>query len=283
LGDDRIRQLKYNIRLRANTEQCWDSTVSVYCDANSGRSRAGSARAFFQTTPPTALSVADANGSTTIGDGRLWIDYDGPDNNLGTVSDNSTLFSRQLGVWVRLMAMGPVGTATNDFKLWNGAGWANAAAATTTVATGTNADAVNTAVPAVLTNLTLAPSNPTAVIPATGSYMIHVAGDISIAPGTVGVYVGLIENDGTTSTVVQSCHLGTAAANSPVVECNFNYYKDTPTVSLTYTYGIEIQATAGGSLYNAEATGTGAFGTTDLATGATLQVVRSSKTLPTGF
>lgn len=41
---------------------------------DNGRSRAGSARAFFTSTTPTATPYTDALGSTTLDDGRLWVD-----------------------------------------------------------------------------------------------------------------------------------------------------------------------------------------------------------------
>jgi hypothetical protein len=192
------------------------------------------------------------------------------------------------------MAMGAAGgylpSDLNTFKLWNGAGWSNTAQTETTVSLGVNESATNTLVPASLQDIVLAPANPSAVIPATGSYMIHVAGDISISSSTGSTYVGLKEYDGTTRVVVRACFLGGSGSVDGVTQCSFNYYKNAPTAGLTYYYTIEIQG-SGSGFYNARPPALATFGSTPLAgfgTGtpeprANIQVMRTSKTLPTGF
>jgi len=52
----------------------WKAGSPFEADATTGRLLKGSARPFWQATPPTALSVADAAGTTTLDDALLWLD-----------------------------------------------------------------------------------------------------------------------------------------------------------------------------------------------------------------
>lgn len=107
-GDDRIRELKNDIRLRTQVESRFGSDNS---DDN-GLHRMGAARCFVDDDAPTALSesITDldnaggggasnltaepSNRSTSVdganevlGDGRCWIDSDGPDTGTSGVVD----------------------------------------------------------------------------------------------------------------------------------------------------------------------------------------------------
>lgn len=72
-GDDKIRELKENIRDRAEVEHLW-GTISTGGD--NGRSREGNARVFYDNSEPSALSnsVTDTAGSGALDEGRLWRD-----------------------------------------------------------------------------------------------------------------------------------------------------------------------------------------------------------------
>lgn len=104
-GDDAIRDLKDAIRLRGEVEMQFGDVSS---DDN-GLMRIGSARCYMQNMAPTALAnsmddydntdgagvtlltATPSNDSLTsvLGDGRCWIDTDGPDNTVGTWDDNT--------------------------------------------------------------------------------------------------------------------------------------------------------------------------------------------------
>lgn len=73
LGDDQIRELKENIRKRAQVETYWGTDIT---GGETGRAREGSARAFYAAADPTVLSnsVTDTAGDPNLGssdDGRL--------------------------------------------------------------------------------------------------------------------------------------------------------------------------------------------------------------------
>lgn len=73
LGDDQIRELKENIRKRAQVETYWGTDIA---GGETGRAREGSARAFYAAADPTVLSnsVTDTTGDPNLGssdDGRL--------------------------------------------------------------------------------------------------------------------------------------------------------------------------------------------------------------------
>jgi hypothetical protein len=78
-GDDKIRELKENIRDRAEVEHLWGTISS---GGDNGRSREGNARVFYDNSEPSALSnsVTDTAGSSALDEGRLWRDAD--DGNL---------------------------------------------------------------------------------------------------------------------------------------------------------------------------------------------------------
>jgi hypothetical protein len=91
-GDDRIRELKLEIRQRAETEHCWgdmdtDGCVGFGAGADSGRHREGSARVFFETAIPVNLgdhtgtvddydSAGGGAETNALDEGRLWVDED---------------------------------------------------------------------------------------------------------------------------------------------------------------------------------------------------------------
>lgn len=93
LGDDQIRELKENIRKRAQVETYWGTDIA---GGETGRAREGSARAFYATADPTVLSnsVTDTTG----------------DPNLGT-SDDGRLLRR---------------SDTGELKIYNGSAWVQA-------------------------------------------------------------------------------------------------------------------------------------------------------------
>lgn len=73
LGDDQIRELKENVRKRAQVETYWGTDIA---GGETGRAREGSARAFYAATDPSVLSnsVTDTTGDANLGtndDGRL--------------------------------------------------------------------------------------------------------------------------------------------------------------------------------------------------------------------
>jgi hypothetical protein len=74
-GDDKIRELKENIRDRAEVEHLWGTISS---GGDNGRSREGNARVFYDNSEPSALSnsVTDTAGSAALDEGRLWRDAD---------------------------------------------------------------------------------------------------------------------------------------------------------------------------------------------------------------
>lgn len=75
-GDDKIRELKSTIRNYAESEICWGSTSSTGCTTgNDGQLRAGACRAFFETTAPTTLKLANRTNNN-LDAGRLWADSD---------------------------------------------------------------------------------------------------------------------------------------------------------------------------------------------------------------
>lgn len=69
-GDDKIRELKENIRERAEVEHLWGTISS---GGDNGRHREGSARAFYESSDPSALanSSTDTSGSGALDEGRL--------------------------------------------------------------------------------------------------------------------------------------------------------------------------------------------------------------------
>ena len=74
-GDDRVRELKENIRERLETEIEYGTQIGP----DTGRMREGSARAYFQAAAPTAIPQPDINGASVLGasdEGRLWRDSD---------------------------------------------------------------------------------------------------------------------------------------------------------------------------------------------------------------
>jgi hypothetical protein len=76
-GDDRIRELKTDVRQRADTEHDWgDGFVVGYDD--SGRHTLGSAKPFYQAAAPATMPELDFQGSNALDLGRMWIDYDAP-------------------------------------------------------------------------------------------------------------------------------------------------------------------------------------------------------------
>jgi microcystin-dependent protein len=76
-GDDHFRNLKEEIRGRAETEHFWGVNTGA---ADDGRHREGAARAFFQDAAPTTLTRNDYYNGTTgaadnaLDEGRLWAD-----------------------------------------------------------------------------------------------------------------------------------------------------------------------------------------------------------------
>jgi hypothetical protein len=96
LGDDKIRELKDNVRIRAAVETYWGDT---FTGSDTGRAREGSARAFYEAACPANLS----NSATdTLGSGVLGVNDDG-----------------------RLCR----DTTTGELKVHTGSGWARAIAA----------------------------------------------------------------------------------------------------------------------------------------------------------
>lgn len=119
-GDDEIRDLKVELRLRTDPEVNWGATLS---DDN-GLNRVGSARGFVGNTAPDNLNdlepspgtwtdydnspggtgqvgISDFNDGASqtsstdiyddVGHGRLWMDQDGADDASGTTQDNNAL------------------------------------------------------------------------------------------------------------------------------------------------------------------------------------------------
>lgn len=84
-GDDRIRELKLELRERLETEHCFGTQDSDGCSAatgdDSGRHREGSAVVFFENSTPAAIHATDyasdggASG-TALEAGRIWVDSD---------------------------------------------------------------------------------------------------------------------------------------------------------------------------------------------------------------
>lgn len=291
LGDDRIRELKTNIRLRADTDLCWTSAA---CDggattSNSGRTRLGSARAFSQNGTPTTLWNTDALGVNTLDEGRLWVDLDGTDP--AELDDNFILREYSSGSWRPVLAMGRVGSATNDVKAWNGSTWLNLSMYTSTITKVVNTTAnvnipVLPAVPSALAWDAAAP-DPNVTVPASGTYKIHVTGQI--AYGTVvatNTSIVLKEDSGGGANPVQVCKESfyTTGPGAWVgTPCIFDYTVDAPTNGSTYTYSIVTQtdvATAGNAVVNPNGAG---FGTTYGTTSSFLQVELSAKVIPKGF
>jgi hypothetical protein len=112
-GDDRIRENKKEIRYRAEVEHYWGD-LGVADD--NGLHMQGSARCFMSNTAPSILTNGAADfdnsigGSVSgvpdlddpasnsaagarddVGDGRCWIDLDGPDNVAGNGDDNKLM------------------------------------------------------------------------------------------------------------------------------------------------------------------------------------------------
>lgn len=74
-GDDRIRDLKDNIRERLETEIEFGTQIGP----DTGRMREGSARAYFQAAAPAAIPQPDIAGASALGatdEGRVWRDSD---------------------------------------------------------------------------------------------------------------------------------------------------------------------------------------------------------------
>lgn len=70
-GDDRIRDLKENVRERLESEHYFGTLASA---GDTGRHREGSAVAFYAAADPVSMPFADAQGLTTLGaadEGRL--------------------------------------------------------------------------------------------------------------------------------------------------------------------------------------------------------------------
>lgn len=69
-GAGKIRQTKTEVRDRAEVEHLWGT---ITAGGDTGRSREGSARAFYETADPSALanSVTDTLGSGALDEGRL--------------------------------------------------------------------------------------------------------------------------------------------------------------------------------------------------------------------
>lgn len=155
LGDDRIRELKREIRYRKEVEHDFGTD---HGPSDNGRHRLGSARVFFQSAAPTALDFADydstlggsGSGVTTLDDGRLWVD-----SNTFTmhVRDESNLSGLGASTWYPIL-----GVAENI---------QSRVARTTTLAIDTDP---------LVTDVTWdgGAANPSVDIPATGTWQIEI-------------------------------------------------------------------------------------------------------------
>ena len=283
--DSRFQELKYNVRLRANTELCWDTSTSSG-PAGTGRSRYGSARAFHNNVQPAALTSSDALGSTALDAGRLWVKPNGSDG-IGGNDDDYTLFAYNGSAWKPVVALGAVGAGLSNNDVWmyrtTLVGWERSTPFDAVVDSATNTTA-NVAIDnAAVHNITLAggsdaSGSPAVTVPDAGTYMIQVVGNVDwqMPAGTGNVvYLGLKENGTVVRVYKVRCQTLDGGSFS------INYIKDAPTLSTTYIYTLETQAGVAGAVFNP--TGGGfAIGTTGN-TATNLQVTLMSKRGLTGF
>jgi hypothetical protein len=104
---------------------------------DNGRFRAGSARAFFTGTTPTATPGTDALGSTTLDDGRLWSDS-GNRNRLWVRNQSGTTAWEQCNAGAGVIK---VASETSTSATYATAGWRDVCAVTFTTPTAFNSAA----------------------------------------------------------------------------------------------------------------------------------------------
>lgn len=96
----------------------------------------------------------------------------------------------------------------------------------------------------------LSSANPYAIVPQLGAYSIHVTMPSVTWGSASGTSVGtfqLLEDAGAGASVVQTCSAVSATSKGA---CSFDYYKDAPSNSTTYTYSLRITATTNDGLVN---------------------------------
>lgn len=138
-GDDRIRELKVEVRDRMEEEHCIGSGGSG-CASDTGFHRSGSAKPFYTSTDPTALSNPAATALGVNDGGRLWIDIQGPDGVLATADDNTLQFWDSGAAGFRRLALGGMrnvdittaAPASGNLFRFNGTNWVGATPAVLT-------------------------------------------------------------------------------------------------------------------------------------------------------
>lgn len=216
-GDDRIREVKEQVRDRLETELLVGSG-----GADNGRLQAGAARVFVATTAPTQIATPDAGTSPSqaLDDGRVWVN---------TNARNAAMV-RSGGAWVP-------GEASNGVSVWGSVSGYDA------LYFGTAAALVNRYYDILGTGNpdlgTYAPSAGLAVTtPAditTTPYEIVVRGQLVSMGGSAVGNIGLtIEENGTPKT--WGSYYG--ATPYSVVICPFLFRQAALVASTTYTYRV---------------------------------------------
>lgn len=247
--DETFKALKQEVRERGAVEHDWsDATVSTNPKGTNddGRHRLGSARAFFQTTAPTVLTVVDQLGSNTLDDGRLWVDSD--DENILRVRDQGAAAWEAVGI-VSLDNAGDVdltttAPTTGDQLQYNGSDWIPVSPEVQFVRVSAPQVFSRGAALAAVTDLTAA-----ITVPATGRYYLRasvkLAGDTNSAIGahmTVIARLMLDINGGGAKEVDRSGNATRDGSYNPYISLSLVDLVAPAVAGSVYTYTVEAQS-----------------------------------------
>lgn len=257
-GDNRIRELKDEVRNRGEVELCWGTADASGCTAaDNGRARLGSARVFVALTEPGGILGTDTTGSQARDNGRCWFDTNGPDDSLGTEDDftfscfwNGAFHNIGIGAY-DFDELGDVTITTpasGQFLAYDGSDWVNKAGIVTDISTAS----ITTPVALAATTPTAISlgTNPSVVVPAAGRFNIEVFVQGTVCTDTSNRAWGMdlvMDPAGTPSMVASTAGVLYTNYNSDSIY--MHHFIENATNGNTYTFGLQGAANSGNDVF----------------------------------
>ena len=251
-GAERIRELKLEIRDRAEAELCWGAGTSSGCGAaDSGRLRLGAARIFVGTSRPSTLNGTDRLGFNALDSGRCFLDTDGATGNdwddyTFECLDNNLVW-RTIAIGGSRLLTSTSGATNGDILRFDGTKWVSQGLAQGDIST------ANVTSPAALaatpTAINLG-TNPSVTVPNDGgAYNIHVQvnGSLCSDANSQDFGIELVQDPDGTPSVVATL-MGTTHADT-AFPFSMHYVIEGATNNTTYTFGLRGAATAADNIF----------------------------------